>query len=315
LPQGHGLTQYAILPMARPTGGFKKAAFLCHVFRSDDHIQGDMMKPEMNVEAGTADAELVTQSREGNRDAFGQIVSRYQSVICSLAYSATGSLGQSEDLAQETFITAWKHLGHLREPGKLRAWLCGIARNRINNRLRREGRKPLHAAESLESVAEAPSAQPLPSEQAISKEEAAILWHSIEHIPDIYREPLVMFYREGESVERVAATLELSEDAVRQRLSRGRKLLHEQVLALVEGTLRQSAPGKTFTVGVMAALPLLATTAKATTASAVVKGSSTAKTFVGLAAVGTILLFWSSVAFLVFLGGCGGYGMSPELLT
>jgi hypothetical protein len=173
----------------------------------------------------------------------------------------------------------------------------------------------LHAAESLESVAEAPSAQPLPSEQAISKEEAAILWHSIEHIPDIYREPLVMFYREGESVERVAATLELSEDAVRQRLSRGRKLLHEQVLALVEGTLRQSAPGKTFTVGVMAALPLLATTAKATTASAVVKGSSTAKTFVGLAAVGTILLFWSSVAFLVFLGGCGGYGMSPELLT
>src|SRR5262245_9637764 len=77
------------------------------------------------------DAKLVQASLSGNRDAFGQIVSRYQSLICSLAYSATGSLGASEDLAQETFITAWKRLQHLREHHKLRAWLCGIARNRI----------------------------------------------------------------------------------------------------------------------------------------------------------------------------------------
>ena len=53
------------------------------------------------------DADLVNATLAGNRDAFSQIVSRYQSLICSLAYSATGSLGQSEDLAQETFITAY----------------------------------------------------------------------------------------------------------------------------------------------------------------------------------------------------------------
>ena len=60
--------------------------------------------------AQTNDAELVGATIAGNRDAFGKIVARYQSLICSLAYSATGSFGQSEDLAQETFITAWKHL-------------------------------------------------------------------------------------------------------------------------------------------------------------------------------------------------------------
>jgi RNA polymerase sigma factor (sigma-70 family) len=76
----------------------------------------------------------VAATLTGNREAFSQIVSRYQSLICSLAYSATGSLGQSEDLAQETFITAWKRLRLLREPSKLRAWLCGIARNRIHSR-------------------------------------------------------------------------------------------------------------------------------------------------------------------------------------
>src|SRR5690348_14494806 len=100
------------------------------------------------------DGDLVGETLSGNRDAFGKIVSRYQSLICSLAYSATGSLAQSEDLAQETFITAWKHLARLRERDKLRAWLCGIARNRINNFLRREGREPLRDAEPLESVQE-----------------------------------------------------------------------------------------------------------------------------------------------------------------
>src|SRR2546425_7426730 len=113
-----------------------------------------MITTEMVSSRGMSDSGLVGQSLAGNRDAFEQIVSRYQSLICSLAYSATGSLGQSEDLAQETFITAWKHLRHLREPGKLRAWLCGIARNRISNFVRREGRGPLHAAESLETVSE-----------------------------------------------------------------------------------------------------------------------------------------------------------------
>ncbi|HLP78565.1 MAG TPA: sigma-70 family RNA polymerase sigma factor, partial [Candidatus Paceibacterota bacterium] len=225
------------------------------------------------------DAQLVAASLSGDRNAFGQIVSRYQSLICSLAYSATGSLGQSEDLAQETFITAWKHLGHLREQNKLRAWLCGIARNRINSALRREGREPVRSAEPLDVVHESASSEPLPHDQTISREEEAILWRSLERIPDIYREPLVLFYREHQSVENVALALDLSEDAVKQRLSRGRKLLAEEVAAFVEGTLARTNPGKAFTVSVIAALPLVLTSsAKAATLGAVAaKGSSAAK--------------------------------------
>jgi RNA polymerase sigma factor (sigma-70 family) len=224
------------------------------------------------------DAELVGESLSGDRDAFGQIVARYQSLICSLAYSATGCLGQSEDLAQETFITAWKHLRHLRERHKLRAWLCGIARNRINNSLRRDGREPLRGAEPLESASESPSLELSPPEQVISQEEEAILWRSIERIPEIYREPLVLFYREHQSIESVAKQLELSEDAVKQRLSRARKLLHEQVLAFVEGALERTNPGKAFTVGVLAALPAFTLSAKAAAVGVTAaKGGATAK--------------------------------------
>ena len=244
-----------------------------------------MMTTSMSATANN-DAELVTACLAGDRDAFGQIVSRYQSLICSLAYSATGSLGASEDLAQETFITAWKHLRHLREQHKLRAWLCGIARNRINSTLRREGREPVRAAEPLDDVHESVSTEPLPHDQTISKEEQAILWRSLERIPEIYREPLVLFYREHQSIETVAENLDLSEDAVKQRLSRGRKLLQEQVLAFVEGALERTNPGRAFTLSVLAALPLaLTSTAKAATLAVAAKGGAKAVGATGLLGV------------------------------
>ena len=251
------------------------------------------------------DAELVRDTLAGKREAFERIVSRYQSLICSLAYSATGSLGESEDLAQETFITAWNHLGHLRERHKLRSWLCGIARNRINNFLRREGREPAREAESLDDAPESHSAEPLPVEYTISQEEQAILWRSLEKIPEIYREPLVLFYREQKSIEAVAESLELSEDAVKQRLSRGRKLLHEQVRLFVEGALERTNPGKAFTVGVLAALPALSFSAKAATVGAAVKGGSTAKA-AGIMGVFGVLLG----PVMVFLPNYLGYRMS-----
>src|SRR5262245_28898469 len=189
-----------------------------------------------------SDAELVSRSLAGDRDAFSRIVSRYQTLICSLAYSRIGNLGQSEDIAQETFITAWRHLRLLREPAKLRSWLCGIVRNRIHKSLSREGREPAHHAESLESAGDLPAGEALPSERAAKREEEAILWRSLERIPESYREPLILFYREHRSVEAVATELELSEDAVKQRLSRGRKLLHEEVVAFVESALERTNP-------------------------------------------------------------------------
>ena len=57
-----------------------------------------MMTPKLMPVAANNDAELVEGTLAGNRDAFSHIVSRYQSLICSLTYSTTGNLSQSEDL-------------------------------------------------------------------------------------------------------------------------------------------------------------------------------------------------------------------------
>jgi len=73
--------------------------------------------------AALDDGQLVAECLAGNRQAFGRIVERHQTLVCSLAYSATGSLTQSEDLAQQTFVIAWRQLRELREPARVRAWL------------------------------------------------------------------------------------------------------------------------------------------------------------------------------------------------
>jgi RNA polymerase sigma factor (sigma-70 family) len=227
------------------------------------------------------DARLVAASLDGDREAFAQIVTRYQTLVASVAYSATGSLSQSEDLAQETFIAAWKNLRALREPQQLAAWLCGIARRMVAGALRRRQRDPAQRAAPLEVVAESAAPEAIPVEHAIRREEEAILWRCLEQIPETYREPLILFYREGQSVEHVAALLGTSPDAVRQRLSRGRKLLEQGLAVFVEGTLKHSAPGRSFTLAVMGALPMQMAAAGTTAA----KGGATVKAAGWLAAV------------------------------
>jgi RNA polymerase sigma factor (sigma-70 family) len=261
-----------------------------------------MMTTQTMSATANRDAQLVEWSLTGDRDAFRQIVERYQSLVCSITYNATGSLTLSEDLAQETFVAAWKQLSELREPEHLRAWLCGITRFLVGKELRRQGREPIHAAAPLEAIHEPSSREPSPAAQAVSREEEAILWRALERIPDAYREPLILFYREQQSVERVADELELSEDAVKQRLSRGRKLLQEEVIAFVEGTLTRTAPGQEFSGAVLAALPLVAASAATAGAGAAAKGAGATKfgflgallaPFIGI--IGGMTASWMSV--------------------
>jgi RNA polymerase sigma factor (sigma-70 family) len=241
------------------------------------------------------DEQLWQQSRAGNREAFRHIVERYQSLVCSLAYSASGSLSRSEDLAQETFVTAWQRLGDLREPAKLRAWLCGIVRNLAANASRREQRRG-GPVMSLDSVPEEATPDADPAAHAVTKEEAALLWNSLGSLPAAYREPLVLFYRQGQSIAEVATSLDLSEDVVKQRLSRGRVMLREEMISLVESTLSRSRPGSAFTMGVLVALPMLS----ASTASLVLATGSAAGAGAGASTAGKSVL--AKLGLGVFVG-------------
>lgn len=233
------------------------------------------------IPATTDDTQLVELSLRGDTQAFGSLVERHQSLICGLAYSACGNVHVSEDLAQETFITAWQQLRNLREKGNIRGWLCGIARHVINNFLRRQQRTPTAMAAELDEVMHPASPELPPDESAISEQESALLWRALQSLPENYREPMVLYYRQNESVAAVAESLGLSEDAVKQRLARGRAMLADHVERVVGNTLRQTMPTAAFTCCVLAALPLATTSASAATAGVTLaKGGAGGKTFV-----------------------------------
>jgi zinc protease len=214
-----------------------------------------MMIPQPTSSAHTSDELLWQRSRAGDREAFGRIVERYQTLVCSLAYSASGSLAQSEDLAQETFITAWQRVGELRDPSKLKAWLCGIARNAAASAHRKESRRGRNV--SLDDIDEPAAAEADPLGQVVSQQEETLVWNCLAQLPASCREAMVLYYRHGNSIAEAAATLDLSEEAFRQRLSRGRALLRQELSGVVAATLARSRPGIGFTVGVLAALPVI----------------------------------------------------------
>jgi RNA polymerase sigma factor (sigma-70 family) len=257
-----------------------------------------------------SDSQLVEQTRCGDRDAFARIVERYQSLICALTLGACGDLQASQDLAQVTFITAWRELPNLKNPSKLKSWLCGIARNTVNNSFRRQRHVPTANAKNINECVDIPSRAPSPCDQVITMEEERILSRALGELPPKYREPLVLFYRQNRSISEAAEVLGLSDDAVHQRLSRGRILLTERIVRLVEAALRKTGPTKAFTVGVLAALPVLAATAKASTiAMAAAKTSTTAKA-AGLSGLIKVVF---GIAPIASLGSYVGYKMSQDI--
>ena len=137
----------------------------------------------------------ISAATSGDRDAFAALVGRYQGLVSATTLSLTGDFQRSEDLAQETFLIAWSRLAELKEPLKFPGWLCGIARNCANNWLRRTNTDPLTRPTSLESAEEEQTIAD-PVETIAAKEEAQLVWSSLAEIAPLYREPLIMFYRQ-----------------------------------------------------------------------------------------------------------------------
>jgi RNA polymerase sigma factor (sigma-70 family) len=212
-------------------------------------------------------------------------VKEYQSFICAITFSGTGDVEKSEELAQETFVNAWRDLGQLKDLSKFRNWLAGIARNIVRNSLRNGRRDVIRKAVPIDKIEDATAGDSEPVETAIGKERQLVVREALQRIPEMYREALVLFYRQEQSVKEVARRLELSEETVRQRLSRGRNLLKEEVAAMVETTISRSGPGKAFTAMVMASVAAVAAkTASAAAASTTGAQSSAVSLIAGTTA-------------------------------
>jgi RNA polymerase sigma factor (sigma-70 family) len=252
-------------------------------------------RPRADWESAT-DSELVLAARvqdAAGKGAFVEIVRRHQGAVAAVAFVVAGRAAWIDDITQETFLRVWQRLGTLREPGKFKAWLMRIAHNCAVHAVRKSRLcVPMEEA-ALDLLATETDA---PDAAAIVREEEAVVWTALEQLPEDLRLPLVLYYQKGQSSVEVAAALDLSDAAVRQRLSRARDALRDLVAARVEGVLERVRPSPAVLAGVALAIGWLASptvvagsafTAAAATSSAttVATTMSTSKTSLAIAAL------------------------------
>ena len=222
----------------------------------------------------------------GDEAAFRRLVERSANTVCSIALAIVRNVEASEDIAQETFLAAWTNVRSLRNPASFMPWLRQVTRNQAHL-WQREHRREV-ADDAL--VAAATDARPSATDSLLAEEERRLLAEVLEQLPDEAREVLVLYYREESSTRHVAQLLDLSEEAVRQRLSRSRALLREEMLQCFGRSVARTAPGAAFASAVAGALTLAAPTASAAivASSGQAFGTLTAATIVKASAIGGV---------------------------
>lgn len=191
----------------------------------------------INYELHDPDVRLMLQFREGNGAAFEELVLRYQNRLLTVLEHLVGNREQAEDLTQDVFVRVYK--ARLRyEPGaKFSTWLFTIANNVASNALRsRSRRREVGVPESgngsdssplrLDQLAKAASGF-MPTRALDKAEQAEMVRHAVAALNERQRMALLLAKFEGMSYQDIAATMDLSVQAVKSLLSRARVNLKE----------------------------------------------------------------------------------------
>lgn len=187
-------------------------------------------------------ATLVLAVREGKIEFFGEIIRRFQDMACGYAYSQLGDFHKAEDAAQEAFIEAYSKIADLREPKAFPGWFRKIVFKHCD-RLKRG--KQLETI-ALDAVHEIPCQHPSPDQALEASEMKARVLEAISALPIDQREATTLFYINGYSQTQVAEFLEVPLTTVKKRLHDSRRKLKEDMMDMVEKTLKDNAPSDEF---------------------------------------------------------------------
>ena len=175
----------------------------------------------------------MAQALAGSQSAFEQIVRRYQRPIISLIARMTGDRALAEDLAQETFVKAFRSLAAFDTTRRLSSWLFRIAHNTALDALRRS-RPPTTSIDAGSSRSgEAPDNLPAPP--VADPVERHALGRALEvaltQLRPEFRAAIVLRYEEGLSFDEIGKVLGIPEVTARSHVHRGRKELARHLTA------------------------------------------------------------------------------------
>jgi len=164
------------------------------------------------------DRELVERARGGDEKAFGALVEEYKGIVVAAAYSVTGDPEAARDIAQETFLDAYRILGTLRAPEKFGSWVWGIARRKAIYWVRKERRRS--SARLSGDPEGGPSVDP--ADGLVLEEKKRAVLDAVWKLPKRYREVVVLRYIDEKPYDQIARILGLSPATVDKRLFRAR---------------------------------------------------------------------------------------------
>ncbi len=174
-----------------------------------------------------ADEQLVARARQGDEDAFGELVQRHSRRVFTLLARLLGDRTAAEDVAQETFVRAWRGLASFRGEAKFSTWIHRIAVNEANRMLAREARRELLPYEDvMQSVPDLSADVPAGAEGRERREQ---LEQFLAELPGHYRAAVVLRDVEGLTNEEAADLLGLDLRNFKSRLHRGRMALRKRL--------------------------------------------------------------------------------------
>jgi len=174
----------------------------------------------------STDRALVTRLRNRDPAALDELYQCYHPRLYSFLARLTGRRDLAEDIFQDTWLAAARHASRLTEDTDLAAWLFTIARNRYKTH--RRGAAFDHARKDR-LTHEPPEPVLTPDAHATAHATATALEHALARISQSHREVLLLAALEGLDTAQIATVLDLKPDAVRQRISRARAELAEQL--------------------------------------------------------------------------------------
>jgi RNA polymerase sigma factor (sigma-70 family) len=182
-----------------------------------------------------SDRQLVQQARQGDKQAFGELVKRHSGLAGRLAARLVGE-EWARDMVQEGVLQAYLSLDRLRDENAFGSWLCGIVLTLCRSHCRAQRVEFLSWEELAGGVwwsgTELASPEPTPEEAAEVQELHGLVVRALEELSPKVRRAVRLFYFEQLSVREIAALLGCSTGAVKGRLYKGRGALRERLQSL-----------------------------------------------------------------------------------
>ena len=176
------------------------------------------------------DEEIVRDVLAGNTALFELLMRRYNERVYRAARAILRDEREAEDVMQQAYVSAFTHLRQFKGQAQFSTWLTRIAINEALARVRRRGRyEPFDEDSNVETFMPWNPA-PDPEKQAFTGEMRELLEWAIDTLPDGSREVFVLRDVEGLSTAEAAASLGVSEDVIKTRLSRARASLRRSLL-------------------------------------------------------------------------------------